>query len=57
MPLSITQNVSKPKAQPFLNFLTKAFGRISMLYINVTVHGVPVKAFVDSGAEATISMV
>ena len=40
--------------QAALEFTPESFSRVVMLYLNIKVNGVPVKALVDSGARATV---
>ena len=38
-----------------LEYHPEAFGSVHMLYINCEIEGTPMKAFVDCGAQTTIS--
>ena len=51
---TIQQRNIEDNRQAALEFTPESFSRVVMLYLDIKVNGVPVKALVDSGARATV---
>ena len=51
---TIQQRNIEDNMQAALEYTPESFSRVVMLYLNIKVNGVPVKALVDSGARATV---